>query len=75
MSDERWRVAVDHQRCMGTGVCAGTAPDRFRLTDGRSSPVDELVEPDELLVDVAESCPTEAITVRDAAGRQIAPEQ
>lgn len=75
MSEERWRVAVDHGKCMGTGVCAGTAPDRFRLADGKSTPVDELAEPEPLLLDVAESCPTEAITVHDAAGRQLAPEQ
>jgi ferredoxin len=75
VSDEQWRVAVDQDTCMGAGVCAGTAPDRFRLVGGRSSPVDEQVEPDQLLLDVAESCPTEAITVRDAAGRQLAPER
>jgi ferredoxin len=74
MTGGRWRVSVDHTRCMGTGVCAGSRPDRFRLQEHRSWPVQEEVEPDESLLDVADSCPTEAISVRDAAGTLLAPE-
>jgi ferredoxin len=59
---------------MGTGVCAGSRPDRFRLQDDRSSPVQDEVDPDPSLLDVAESCPTEAISVHDAAGTLLAPE-
>jgi ferredoxin len=56
---------------MGTGVCAGTAPRHFALVDGASTPLSEVVEPDDAVVDAAESCPMEAITVRDAATDQI----
>jgi ferredoxin len=71
--EARWQVAVDHGRCVGSGVCVGTAPGRFRLAVGRSRPVEECIEPDPMVLDAAELCPTEAITVRDAAGRPVAP--
>jgi len=69
-----WRVAVDRDQCIGSGVCAGMAPERFRLVGGRSEPVEELAEPAEEILAAAESCPTEAITVRDDTGRVLAPE-
>jgi ferredoxin len=59
---------------MGTGLCAGTQPERFQIRQGLSWPVHEEVEPDDLLLDVANSCPTEAISVRDADGNHLAPE-
>ncbi len=74
MSGERWRVEVNRETCVGSGLCVGTAPGHFRLDEDRSRPVDELVEPDDLLLGVAESCPTESIIVRDGAGKQLAPE-
>jgi len=75
VSDVRWRVTVDPARCMGSGVCVGTAPGRFVLEGGRSRLVDQPAEPDPAVLDAAETCPTEAIAVRDAAGHLLAPEQ
>ncbi|MFB9237698.1 ferredoxin [Plantactinospora siamensis] len=70
-----WRVSVDPHRCIGSGICAGTAPEHFRLVDGLSTPLAEVVDPTEPVIDAAESCPVEAITVRDSADdRLIAPE-
>lgn len=76
-SDDRpeWTVRVDRDACIGSGMCAGSAPDYFRLDGGRSQPVAERVRPDDDVRYAAESCPMEAITVRDAAtGEQVAPE-
>jgi ferredoxin len=70
-----WRVAVDQERCMGTGLCVGARPDRFVLDGSRAHPVQDAVEPDEELLDIAESCPTEAITVHAADGTLLAPEE
>jgi ferredoxin len=71
----RWRLSVDSGVCMGTGVCAGTAPKHFALVDGVSTPLSEVVEPDDAVRDAAESCPVEAIAVRDATTNHlIAPE-
>jgi ferredoxin len=68
-----WTVTVDRSRCQGTGMCAGAAPRHFRLDDGRSRPVQDNIDPDDIVLDVAETCPAEAITVHDATGRRLAP--
>ncbi|MCZ7373556.1 ferredoxin [Micromonospora sp. WMMC250] len=70
-----WRIGVDPRRCIGTSICAGTAPEHFRLVDGLSAPLTDVVAPDEVVIDAADSCPVEAITVRDASDdRLIAPQ-
>ena len=66
-----WRLAVDPDRCQGTGMCAAIAPDHFRLDGATSSPIAGLVEPCEAVLDAVESCPTEAIGVFDEAGREV----
>lgn len=69
----QWRVEVgDH--CVGSGMCAGTAPEYFRLHGPRSHPEHERVAPDQKLIDVAESCPVEAIRIRTQDGVVLAPE-
>ncbi|MGC5286238.1 ferredoxin [Micromonospora sp. DT231] len=71
-----WRIGVDSHRCIGTSICAGTAPEHFRMVGGRSAPLADVVVPAEVVLDAAESCPVEAITVRDATDdRLIAPEE
>jgi ferredoxin len=72
---EQWRISVDRDVCQGTGMCAAIAARHFRLTDGYSAPIDEVVDQDDDVVDAAENCPVEAIRVVSAAdGRIIAPE-
>lgn len=69
-----WRVEVDAERCVGSGVCAGTAPRFFRLDAGISQPVLELAGPDMLLLDAAFSCPVEAISIQEiSTGVMLAP--
>lgn len=71
-----WRLEVDRHLCIGSGICAGTAPTLFALADGVSSPLVPAISPDQAAIDAADSCPVEAITVRDAADDHlIAPEQ
>jgi ferredoxin len=75
MTDTRWRISVDRDTCIGSAVCVGTVPGRFKLVGDRSAPVDEVIEPDDEVVGAAESCPMEAIRVLDAdTGEVIAPE-
>ncbi|MFI9006525.1 ferredoxin [Actinosynnema sp. NPDC053489] len=69
-----WTISVDRGACLGTGMCTSIAPDHFRLEGGTSTPVDPEVEPDDAVVDAAESCPMEAILVRSADGTVLAPE-
>ncbi|MFG1776506.1 ferredoxin [Micromonospora sp. NPDC049048] len=74
-TNEQWRVHVDPTRCIGSGICAGTAPEHFVLVHGLARPLAERVAPDDALVDAADSCPMEAVIVSEADGlRRIAPE-
>lgn len=68
-----WKVAVDPQQCMASGMCAGIAPDLFVL-DGaeHSRPVRTEIEADERALDAADVCPAMAITVHDG-GTEIGP--
>ncbi|MFC9438621.1 ferredoxin [Nocardia sp. NPDC057030] len=76
MAEQKWRVEVDRGACLGSGMCTGLAPEHFTLVDGRSSPIAEVVQPDDLLIDAAESCPIEAILIRAAdTGEILSPEQ
>jgi ferredoxin len=72
--DECWKVTVNRDTCVGSGVCTGTAPHHFRLDDGRARPIAETVDPDDDMLAAADVCPTESITVYDATGRQLAPQ-
>ncbi|MFF2811729.1 ferredoxin [Streptomyces sp. NPDC058000] len=66
---ERWRVAVDRRVCIGSGLCAGIAPERFRLDAARQShPVEPETEAADGVLAAAEGCPVEAITITAAEG-------
>jgi ferredoxin len=66
-----WRIQVDHSLCNGTGLCAGIAPDYFELgQDHRSRPTDEVVMPDDEVLDAVRCCPNEAINVTDVRTAQ-----
>lgn len=70
----QWEVAVDGQSCLGSGICTSMAAGRFVLgPDGHSRPVEERIDADPAVIDAAESCPAEAITVTDlASGAMLA---
>ncbi|MGW4384596.1 ferredoxin [Kitasatospora sp. NPDC004531] len=75
MSAEPVAVTVDQARCIGSGLCARTAPDALTLAaNGRATPVRPTAAPSEELVEAAEMCPVEAIAVRHAGtGELLAP--
>jgi ferredoxin len=61
-----WKITVSPD-CIGSGVCAGSAPRHFAIgPDGRSRPLASPVEPDDIVLGAAVSCPMEAIAVTDA---------
>jgi ferredoxin len=71
-----WSVAVDRTACIGASVCANYAPGVFELKAGKSSPRASTTEPDDAVLDAAETCPVSAITVHDAGtGALLAPEE
>lgn len=61
-----WLIEVDGDSCIGSGMCVGSAPDHFDLEDGISCPLRPEVEPADEVLEAAESCPVEAIRVRDS---------
>jgi ferredoxin len=66
-----WRVRVSDD-CIGSGSCAGIAPDRFALGDDhRSHPLAPEIEPDEAVLDAAASCPVEAIGIVDTVSGEV----
>ncbi|MDT0473294.1 ferredoxin [Streptomyces sp. DSM 41014] len=76
MADD-WTVEVDTRRCIGSGVCASTAPGRFTLNNtGRSQPTTPTVTPEDRVLDAAYTCPMEAITITNGGtGRSVFPEE
>ncbi|MFF5105363.1 ferredoxin [Streptomyces sp. NPDC000134] len=70
-----WRVTVDSQSCVGSGMCRSIAGKWF-AADGREAGAGEtLGPPDGALLDAAEICPGQALTVvEEASGRLIAPD-
>ncbi|GGO80284.1 ferredoxin [Wenjunlia tyrosinilytica] len=62
---DRWHVEVDRSVCIGSGLCVNAAPEGFRLDSARQShPAESVTDAAEALLEAAESCPVEAITVR-----------
>ncbi|POX36986.1 ferredoxin [Streptomyces sp. Ru73] len=72
---DRWQVEVDRGVCIGSGLCAGAAPERFRLDSARQShPVTDQVDAGEAVLAAAESCPVEAILITEAdSGESVFP--
>ncbi|MER7234250.1 ferredoxin [Streptomyces olivaceus] len=71
MDKKHWRLEADHDACLGTGICAGIAPDHFQVIDGRSVPSAEETPPDEAVRDAVESCPMEALRILDAGNGEV----
>ena len=68
-----WTIAIDDKACLGSGMCAGARPDVFALDGAHARVLVDSVEPDEGLLDVADSCPAAAIVVTGADGTELAP--
>ncbi|GAA0457100.1 ferredoxin [Streptomyces olivaceiscleroticus] len=63
---DRWQVAVDRGVCIGSGLCASTAPEGFRLDSARQShPVTDEMAAQEAVLAAAEGCPVEAIVITE----------
>lgn len=65
-------IEVDGASCIGSGMCTAIAPERFEFRDGGSVPVaDDVEQVDDELLDAADSCPVQAIAVRDRASGEV----
>ncbi len=69
-----YRIVIDRQKCQGIGACVGAAPDVFDLDDGGKAVVINKEGSDEdTILQAAEACPLEAITLYDEDGEQLYP--
>ncbi|MET9393121.1 ferredoxin [Streptomyces sp. NPDC006624] len=74
MAERQWEVTVDQERCAGSGVCVAVAAGHFVVRDRKSHALRPVTAPDDAVLDAAETCPMEAITVRESgAGTLLAP--
>jgi len=69
------RVWVDPNVCVGNAMCETFAPRVFQLNEKRQSEVvDPTGDPEEKILEAAESCPVSAIFVEDAdTGERLFP--
>lgn len=68
------RIRIDRERCIGSENCVASAPSVFRLdAEGKAVLLDPTTVDAEVLMLVAEICPTEAIVLEDGDGNQIFP--
>lgn len=75
VGERYWQIAVDVNSCIGSGRCSHMAAAYFELLDEHSRVIDEIVAPNQPVLDAAESCPVEAITVSErGSGRLVAPQ-
>ena len=70
----RYIVSIDQSRCIGAGNCVHIAPQAFQLDEEN---VAYLVDPapvdDDVLLDAAKSCPTDAIYLDTPEGEAVYP--
>ncbi|GHB60064.1 hypothetical protein GCM10010306_062040 [Streptomyces umbrinus] len=67
MMTDRWKVTVDPRMCVRTGLCAASAPKEFELDErGQGRAKADTLPASEEVLEVAESCPIEAISIADA---------
>jgi ferredoxin len=66
-TQQRLRVWVDHDKCVGSTLCIQLAPRVFRLDDNRQAVVCDCEgETAACITRAAEGCPQGAIVVEDA---------
>ncbi|MET8212884.1 ferredoxin [Streptomyces sp. NPDC005373] len=69
---DRWKVTVDPRVCVRTGLCAASAPKEFQLDErGQGRATADVLPASEEVLEVAESCPIEAISITDAETAEL----
>ena len=58
------KVEVSQDKCIGCGACVAIAEENFSYNDeGKSVVIDDTVT--DKTIEASESCPTEAITIKE----------
>lgn len=67
------KVTVDRELCISLGNCVAFAPTVFALDGEKTVGLDPDSVDERTLLEAAESCPEQAITVEDDEGNQLYP--
>ncbi len=59
------KIEVDRDTCIGCMTCVNLCPDCFEMKEGKSSVKEGVDKCGCDLSEVAESCPVEAITIKE----------
>ena len=69
-----YRIAIDRGKCQGIGACVDAAPGIFELdNEGKVVVIKAGEANDDTILEAAEACPLEAITLYDEDGEQVYP--
>ena len=69
-----YRIVVDRSKCQGIGACVGASPDIFQIDgEGKAIVIKTDGASDDAVLEAAEACPIEAITLYDEDGEQVYP--
>lgn len=64
-----WKITVDRERCMGSGMCIVYAPGTFTHDDqAKAMVVDPAGDPIDVIRTAVEACPTSALRVIEGEG-------
>ena len=68
------KVKIDRDLCIGVSNCVAIAPTVFKLDeDNKAVVLDPSSVDEQTLLEAAESCPENAITIEDDEGQQLYP--
>jgi len=66
------KIEVNHNLCIGCGVCQALASKAFQLANGKSHKKEDWQkETEENIINAARSCPVGAISLYDENGKKI----
>lgn len=69
-----YTIRVDREKCQGIGACVGIAPEVFDIDrEGKAVVINPGGADDDTILEAAESCPLEAITLFDEEGERVYP--
>lgn len=69
---DAWRLEVDVERCVASGICVSAEPGYFSLGDDAAHVLRAVVPPDPALVALVDACPSRAIGIHTADDAETA---